>query len=366
MSNKQHKINPILNNNLPLFGILCFCGVCYLGFITNYWFLLFLLLVPLAFVKHKINWKQWLVIACFVIVFSLIIIFASDFSLIELINKRPTFIRNAILNFYDKHYNDETSSFIKLILFNIKSKDSWIFYKQTVDLGIVWLICISGFHVSLISKIIKLVFKKRPKIGKYVNISVISFYSLLLNFSYASLRVLLKLCFDKVFYKFEIKNLNKLGFIGICLCLFNPKCFNSYGFLLSFLVCSIAYFVNSLELNNKIINSLMINILAFIVTIPFLIEMNHKISLLTFLNAFIFTYFSAFIFVYFLIFCWFPFMVSVHYGIMVFAYVLVGNISFSNIFIRSDSWPIWGIFIYYGGIIGLKKALYLIVYNNKI
>lgn len=316
--------------------------------------------------KHKPNWKQWIIIASFVALFSLLIVFASDFSLIELINKRPTFIRNAILNFFDRHYNDEMSSFIKLILFNIKSNDSWVFYKQTIDLGIVWLICISGFHVSLISRIIKWIFKKRARIGKYVNIGIIGFYSLLLNFSYASLRVLLKLCFGWVFYKCEIKKLNKLGLIGLILCILNPKCFTNYGFLLSFLVCSIAYFVNSLELNNKIINSLIINIFAFVVTIPFLVEMNHKISLLTFLNAFIFTYFSAFIFLYFLIFCWLPFMSIIHYGIMVFAYVLVGNMSFSNIFIQSDSWPIWGIFIYYGDIIGLEKALYLIVYNNKI
>ncbi len=210
--------------------------------------------------------------------------------------------KKLIFNYFDHSYSIEIASFIKLILFNIKSNEVIVFYKQVVDLGIVWLICISGFHISLLSRLIKKIFFKIPRVGKYVNIVVIAFYSFLLNFSYASISVLLKLCFDWLFKRYEIVKLNKLGLIGLSICLFNPVCFQSYGFLLSFLICIGAHCIAKLELNNKIINSLLINITAFIVTIPFVVEMNHKIAILSFINAFIFTYFSSFLFIYFIVF----------------------------------------------------------------
>lgn len=128
-------------------------------------------------------------------IFIFLTIFANQFSLFSVVRFAQP-LRKVIFNFLDKCYEKETSSFIKLILFNVKSNDIWIFYKQTVDLGIVWLICISGFHVSLLSRVIKKIFVKIPRVGKYVNIVVIGFYSSLLNFSYASIRVLLKICLD--------------------------------------------------------------------------------------------------------------------------------------------------------------------------
>lgn len=363
---KQHKINLILNQNLPLFGILLFCGVIYLTITTSYWFLLFLMFVPLSFIKHKVSWQQWVIIAIVILFFVLLTIFIPNFSLIDLINKRPMIVRKGIINFFDKYYDKEISIFIKLILLNIKSKESWVFYRQTVDLGVVWLICISGFHISLISKIINWFFRSKPRLGKYINMLIISFYSFLLNFSYASLRILFKLFYNHIFYKFKIKNFNKLGLIGITLAILNPNCFTNYGFLLSFLICLITYFVMKFELNNKILNSIIINILASVVTVPFLIEINHKISLLTFINSFIFGYFSPSIFLYFLFFGWLPFMSIVHHGIMIAIYVLVGNISFVNVFIYSNTWPIWGCFIFYFGLITIVHTLYLIVINNKI
>ncbi len=371
MFKQKHKPNPILNSSLPLFSIFCACAIIYLGFVVDYWFLLFTILLPLTFKKCRINWKQIVLLSAILIVFIFLVVFASKFSLFDFIkqglnNIGAGYVKESLFNYYDQTFGQEIADFIKLILFNIKSPNTWIFYKQTVDLGVVWLICISGFHVSLLSKIIKKIFCKVPTVGKYVGITVIGFYSFLLDFSYASIRVLLNLCFAWVFNRYEISRYDKLGTIGLSICLLNPICFQSYGFLLSFSVCTLAYFISGFNLNNKIISSLLINVCAFLVTIPFVIQMNHKISLLTFLNAFIFSYLSAFVFLYFIAFSLIPFMAIIHYGIMVAAYVLVGNISFGNIYIYSSEWPVWIIFIYYFVYCGLAKVVYLIVYNNKI
>lgn len=366
MSQKKYKQNHILNNNIPFFGLLCLCCVLYLGFIVDYWFLLFLALIPFSFKWTKVNWKQILILVAIFTTFVILLVTVNEFSLFNLIFSRGNPLRNSILNYFDHVYDQEVADFIKLVLFNVKSDHTWIFYKQTVDLGVVWLICISGFHVSLLSRVIKLIFKKIPTIGKYVNIAVVGFYSLLLNFSYASMRVLLKLSFDWIFKRFSIRTYNRLGFIGLVIGLLNPVCFKSYGFLLSFIVCTATYFIISWNLNNRIIQSVTINIFAFVATIPFVIAMNHKISLLTFINAFVFTYFSSFIFLYLFIFSWMPFMRIVHYGIMVASYVLVGNISFSNIFVYSTDWASWIIFMYYAMFFATAKVVYLIVNNNKI
>ncbi|MBQ0045409.1 MAG: ComEC/Rec2 family competence protein [Mycoplasma sp.] len=371
MFQSKYKQNDVLNNRLPLFGLLFLCGILYLGFVVNYWFLLFLLLFPFSFKWQKINQKQVVLLVGILVVFIILIIMANQFSLIDLIvsllNRCGVgVIKKSAINYLDRIYDQEIADFIKLVLFNIKSNNTWFFYKQTVDLGIVWLICVSGFHISLLAKVIKKIFTRAPRIGKYVSIVVISLYSLLLDFSYASIRILLRLCLDWTFRKFNLQRYNRLGAIGLIICLLNPLCFTSYSFLLSFLVCSSSYFVIGLNFNNKIVTSIVINIMAFLVTIPFVIAMNHKISLLTFLNAFIFTYCSSFVFLYLLIFAWIPFMSIIHYGIMIASYVLIGNISFSNIFIYSNEWPIWIIFIYYALFFVVTKVVYLIVINNKI
>lgn len=357
----------IFNNKLPIFALFCFLGILYLGCRVNYWYLLLLVFIPFLLYKQDINHHQLIILILLFFIFEILILFAWQYGLVLLYKQYSLhFIRKAIFRFLDTQYTEEVSSFIKLVLFNVRTKSTYIFYKQTVDLGIVWLICVSGFYVSLLSKIISWCFKKIPRIGRYINISIILFYSYLLNFSYASLRVLLKICFDPLFNKIETKSFDRIGFIGLIICFFNPCCFKDYGFLLSFLICIGACCISLLELNSKIINKLLINVLAFTITIPFVISMNHKISLFTFINAFIFNFFSPVIFLYFLLFSWIPVMQVAHKGVIVAVYAVIGNISYSNIFIYSNPWQEYIIAIYYILLFVLLQIIYLIVINNKI
>lgn len=365
MYNYKHKPNKIFNKDLVLFPLFCLCAILYLGTVIDSFYLLFLLLIPVTLRKVNINKIQILILVGILVIFVFLTVFAPNFSLVHYLTlKNP--IRSGIATFFDKHYDEETSDFIKLILLNIKSNNTYIFYKQVVDLGIVWLFCISGFHISLLSRIIRKLLKKWPNIQYWTNIIIIGLYSWILNFTYSSLRVWIKQIGNKWFRQNEMNQYDQLGFIGLSICLLNPSCFASVSMLLSFSICSIVYFLFKFKLNNKILMSLLISASAFIVTIPFIIDMNHKISLLTFINSFIFVYFSSFIFLYNFLFAWLPFMSVIHRGIIVASYVLIGNISFSNVFIYSSSWPAWVKFIYYGLGIGLFNLVYLIVINNKI
>lgn len=367
----KQKENKIFNSNLPLFFIFCLIGTLYLGFIVNYWYLLFLLIVPFGVWRLRPNKWQILFILITFLCFLPLLIWAPQFSLIKIwddwfLKVTNNFIFKNIDNFLAKFYPEETSSFIKLILFNIKSKETYIFLNQVVDLGIVWLISSAAFHLSLISRIIKGIFKKQQIISYWINFCFLFIYSFILGFSYGCLRVLYKNVLIPVFKKTKSKRYDQLGLIGMMICFLNPVCFQSYSFLLSFVVCIGTYSVINLSLSNKLLTTLLVNIFAFLIIIPFVIEMNHKIAILTFVNTFVCSYYFMGLFLYFLIFSWLPFMGTIHYWIIRISYVLTGNISFSNLYIYSSSWEAWIIVIYYFIYFVIMQVTYLIVINNKI
>lgn len=371
MLRKNNHNNKILNNKFPLINMLGLMVTIYLAIVVNYWYFLLLPIVIVASIKIRPNKYQIFVCTGLILVWLVLVYFANSFSLLSLINNgldklTNNKIKESIFNFLDRSYGEEIGAFIKLILFNVKSETTYEFMKQTIDLGIVWLICVSGFHISLLTKIISKIFSKRKLIGKYVNISFIAIYSYLINFSYAAMRILLKFSLDWIFKHFKIQRYNRLGLIGIIICLLNPVCCQKVGFLLSFSICVVSYMVLDFGLNSKWINSILMSVFAFVVSIPFVVSMNHKISLLTFINSFVFSYFSAIVFIYFLIFAWMPFMKVIHYGIMVASYVTIGNISFGNIYIYSKTWPEYAQCLYFIALFIIYKLTYLIVYYNKI
>lgn len=371
MSSIKHKQNHIFNSNLQLFAVFCLCAILYLGIVLDYWYFLLLILLPLAVRRVKQNQYQAVFYLGIILLFVLLIIFIPSFSLVEFIRDKLESVgafkfKDYILNFLDTKYSTDVASYIKLVLFNIKSTETLIFYNQTVNLGIVWLIGTGGFHISLITRLICRIFKKRKILARGINISFVVFFTYMLVFSYACLRILIKLIFSSLFYKHKIERYDRLGAIGLTICLFNPSCFLNYSFMLSFIVCISSYFVIGLELNNKIIVTLLINIFAWIFTIPFIIDMNNKISILTFINSFIFSYPFAFIFLYFLFFAWMPFLAGVHKVLTIGSFAVVGNISFSNVFIYSGVWKSWAKSAYYCSFVFASKAFYLIVKNNKI
>jgi competence protein ComEC len=100
-------------------------------------------------------------------------------------------IRESIQSFVTNNYNEKTSTFINLVIFNTKSGEAWNIYHDMVDLSIVYLIVVSGFHISILRNLIKKCFKKISICGDIVSIVIIAFYCYLLNFAVSVTRVLL-------------------------------------------------------------------------------------------------------------------------------------------------------------------------------
>jgi competence protein ComEC len=100
-------------------------------------------------------------------------------------------IRESIQSFVTNNYNQKTGAFINLVIFNVKSGEAWNVYHDMIDLSIVYLIVVSGFHISILRNLIKKCFKKIPMGGDIVSITLILFYCYLLNFAISVTRVLL-------------------------------------------------------------------------------------------------------------------------------------------------------------------------------
>ena len=66
----------------------------------------------------------------------------------EWINKIFGFsLRNKIMEFINNSYDDETKSIINLFIFNYKDEYSYEIYQIMINLSIVYLIVIGGFHL---------------------------------------------------------------------------------------------------------------------------------------------------------------------------------------------------------------------------
>lgn len=354
-------------NVTPWFIFFCSISIIYISFVINLWYLFFLviLLFNIRSIKN------------FIFFIFLLLIFMSYIMTINKMQFRDTLsnllvfklnniVKQNIFLFLEEKYSNELVAFIKLILFNIKTKDTYIISKQSIDLGITWLFQSSGYHLHILINIIMLICNKKKKIGLIISLIISFGYLILLKTSYAILKILLHLLLNKLFDKFHITNLNKIGIIGLIICTINPLCFADYGFILSIIISIVSLWIKSLNLNNKIIRQLIFNFAIQVTSIPIIMNITTKISLLSIISSFIFYYIISFIFLYFIIFSWFPFMTIIHKLIIYLFCTLIGNISFNDLFIKSFVWQHTWLLAYYGLIFLLSKVISYVIRINSI
>ena len=74
-------------------------------------------------------------------------------------------------------FNNDLSLKIRDLILNYKDQYAKAVYNQMINLSIVYLIVIGGFHLSILKKVINFCFKKHFKIALIVNLLLIFFYS---------------------------------------------------------------------------------------------------------------------------------------------------------------------------------------------
>ncbi|WP_343251373.1 ComEC/Rec2 family competence protein [Mycoplasma amphoriforme] len=220
---------------------------------------------------HFLNWQQ----------------FSIKSSLTKI--PEPYNLRLRLINFL-RVKDLQAANFIELIVFNSKNPKINSFYKQLINLGLIHLISVSGFHLSLLSSIIYKILKKRLRLAKITSFFVCLFYGFLLGYGFAILRVLVASFLN--FFKFTKSSnqpLLKTVLSGLIILLINPFAVNNLGFQLSFLgtivLCSMLYANHWSKIILAIITSLLINFLSA----PIILKLNQKIHLLIIFNSWIFT-----------------------------------------------------------------------------
>ena len=119
-------------------------------------------------------------------------------------------LKQSLIEYINNSYDEKTASFIKLLILNYKDQYAKAVYNQMINLSIVYLIVIGGFHLSILKKVINFCFKKHFKIALIVNLLLIFFYSYLLSFSISACRVLITMICGLLLKKYSN---NKKSFV---------------------------------------------------------------------------------------------------------------------------------------------------------
>ncbi len=166
-------------------------------------------------------------------------------------------------------------------------------------LGISHIIAISGMHILFLNKFLKFILFKL--FGYYKDLIpnfIIFIYLLIIGFPLSSVRALLFLIIGSLSNKSKV--LSKLDILSIsCLIMLFINPFYGYntGFLLSFIVSFVLIFKDDIikNSNNKIIDSYKTYFLIFLFTLPLVINMSNRISLISLLLSSILSTIISFI-----------------------------------------------------------------------
>ena len=184
--------------------------------------------------------------------------------------------------------NDNPSkykNYINMLVFVYK--DEIDIKEEAMNLGISHLLAVSGMHISLLIIFLEGILRKLFYFEKPIDLIVfifLVFYLVVTNFELTVLRASLMVLFRKLFkyLKLQFTSLDILSIVGILMLLICPRYLFLLSFQLSFIVSFIIIiFAKNFEIKNKIIQTYMISFVAFLVTLPFIINTNYEINLLS-------------------------------------------------------------------------------------
>lgn len=270
-------------------------------------------------------------------------------------------LRNTVLSFISNNYDPLTSGVIKLLIFNVRSSQtSWI-YQNIINLAIVHLFIISGFHLSLIKIGINKVFGKYKWFSWIFGFLLIIIFTYFLNFSIPSMRVIFSLIIGLIFKKFKLQPMQIVSIGGIITLLISPISYHSLGFGLSY-CCTIGIiYLYQFEYRYFLVKQLIINLFAIIISLPFVLSLNQKLSLFALINSYVFGYFILLLF-FLLMFTFYMTLIKnfVQYQVL-FLINVIKAFNSINIIIKVNWFNDWIINLYFSLLIfmsyGLKKYI---------
>ena len=195
-------------------------------------------------------------------------------------------IRDYFLRLSDENPS-KYNSYIKTLLFAYK--DDMEILEETQNLGISHLLAVSGMHISILVYLLQLLLRKIFYFEKPIDIIIFAFllfYLVLCNFEITVFRAVFMVLLGIVFkhLKMQFTKLDILSITGVLLLIFNPRSLFLLSFQLSFIVSFIIIiFAKNFEIKSKILSTYVITFIAFLVTLPFVLNVNYEINLFSIL-----------------------------------------------------------------------------------
>lgn len=319
--------------------------------IISLWYILPFLIILVACVIFKIKWKIILISLLVGLIPSILYIWIKDINIFKYLQPGMDHLfhfslKNYCVNLVDNSYDKLTSSILNLLLFNIKKSYSYDLYKIMVNLSIVYLIVISGFHLSLVQIIFKKIFNRHAIIERIVSNTFILLYTYLLSFSISTVRVILSNLVGIVRIKYRVSPYTKVSMAGIISLIICPSIIANYGFSMSYLCTIGVIYIYQHKIKNYFLNLLAINSLATFISLPFVLAMNEQISIFAIINSIIFSYFICFLFIIVLLIFWIKWIYPIQYYLVLALTYLVNCFNDLNILIQLPNWNSMYIAIY--------------------
>ncbi|MDR2369233.1 MAG: ComEC/Rec2 family competence protein [Mycoplasmataceae bacterium] len=319
-------------------------AILWFAIYANYWYFLLLLIPIIYLLNNHLTLKQILVYALIVIVLVIIGVCCHNINLWQHLGSGLDrllhfSVRDHVQNYVSNSYDKTTSSFINLILFNIKDYPANTTYYHMKDLSVVYLIVVSGFHISILKRGVTFILRRSPRWANVVNILLITFYCYLLNFAISVTRVLLMFLVGLIFSK-KLKNrIDVLAIAGLISVSLAPTCVFNVGFCMSYLCTLVIILIYRLNIHNVLLEKLFISIAATLVSLPFIVYMQQQISLWAIFNSFALSYVFAFVFIYFLMTFWIIWIGVIQHALVVGINFIINASWTSNTVIPISNWP---------------------------
>ncbi|KFZ27158.1 MAG: ComEC family competence protein [Candidatus Izimaplasma bacterium HR2] len=196
-----------------------------------------------------------------------------------------------LLPYYIEKYIDKyqplSGGYVKTFILAEKSGIDIEIKNQINQIGISHLFAVSGLHIAILVLTLEFFLKKTKLLEKQkenIIMALLLSYLLITSFSPSVTRasIMYVLLVVNKRYKLEFSSLDILSIIFIFLLFIRPYYYFDAGFLLSFLVTFTILF-SSIILNkeSKLHQLFLISFIAFLVTIPIILKLNHQINLLS-------------------------------------------------------------------------------------
>lgn len=302
--------------------------------INIYIYIVFSLIIIIYSTIKKIKLKTFLVsyIVSFVVIISYCFLNTlNKIYLNDIIDNILHFsVRNKLIEIVKNNYSFKFANFINLLLFSYKNPNDLEIYQLSVQMSIVYLIIVSGFHINFYFFIIKKIFLKYKKIAEIFSIIFLFFICYLNEFNLSVLRAYLFVLYS-IFFKKKKFNLLNMSIINIFI--FVPLVFTKMGFQMSCISVFLINLINKFQIKNKWIKWIIISVLIYFVLLPFNIKINNYVTIFAIFYSLIFTPIISGIYIYIFITTFLLFLAPVNEAVFNFFYNFLKFLSKYNIVI---------------------------------